>query len=278
MSLSSLISPLISLEETLASWQQWPIDLTEKPKLQATLSAGRSHCSFLVVSKAEFFVVRIESKTSRELAMLREQEHTLLQRLPPLCPEFVWASDEALITRYLSGRHWIAPSHLPQLVDHLRQLHQQTLPIGDFDLLDHADGYWAKSPISHQKEHLNFFEKQRNHLQKTLKKYPTQSLCHNDLIPENIITNGDTFAFIDWEYAAYNSPYFDLASLAEFGPLSADQQRDLCYRYWGSDDKQHLLALTDFRQIVRFIEWLWESLKNPDRATAVKKRLEQQTG
>ncbi len=268
-------SPIALLEQTLTSWKQWPLALSVKPKLQATLSAGRSHCSFLVVSESVFFVVRIESEGSRALAIQREHEHRLLKQLGDISPNFVWANDYALVTEYRRGRHWIAPNHLPQLIDRLRTLHQQKVPIGDFNLLDHADRYWAKLPEFYQQKHMIFFRYQRKHLEKTLGLHPQQCLCHNDLIAENIIQNGDEFTFIDWEYAAYNSPYFDLATLVEFAPLSGKQAMQISHQYWGSDDKQHLSALADFRQIVRFIEWLWESLQAPDKAVAVKKRLDE---
>lgn len=206
--------------------------------------------------------------------MQREQEHLLLRELDQLCPKFVWADEHALVTEYTRGRHWIAPTGFTQLINQVRQLHQHQLPINEFNLLDHADSYWARLPIIVQTENLNFFQQQRNHLQATLERYPDQCLCHNDLIPENIIQHHDKFTFIDWEYAAYNSPYFDLATLAEFAPLSSRQQRELSHLYWGSDDNKHLSALASFRQVVRFIEWLWESIQSPQKAVSVKARLE----
>ena len=267
-------SPISLLDDTLASWRQWPGELTVKPSLQATLSAGRSHCSFLVVCESQFFVVRIESKASRALAMQREQELLLLQNLDQLAPKFIWADEHALVTEYTRGRHWIAPTGFTQLIDQVKRLHQYELPIDDFNLLDHVDGYWQKLPHFIQQENGDFFQQQRRHLQETLEHYPDQRLCHNDLIPENIIQHHDNFTFIDWEYAAYNSPYFDLATLVEFAPFSLRQQQALNQQYWGSDDEKHLSALTKFRQVVRFVEWLWESIQSPQKAASVKTRLE----
>lgn len=267
-------SPIALLEETLGTWQQWQPALTSRPTLQATLSAGRSHCSFLVVSNNVFFVVRIESEASRALAMKREQEFVLLKALNQFSPNFVWADEYALVTEYTRGRHWIAPHSLPNLVAQVHQLHQQKQPIEAFNLLDHADGYWQKLPSSTRLEHQDFFTKQRRHLQLTLQRHPEQCLCHNDLIPENIIQHDDNFTFIDWEYAAYNSPYFDLATLVEFAPLTLGQQQEVSRQYWSSDDQKHLTALNEFRQVVRFIEWLWELLQAPQKATSVKHRLE----
>lgn len=37
-------------------------------------------------------------------------------------------------------------------------------------------------------------------------------LCHNDLIPGNVLIAGDKYQIIDWEYSAMGSPYFDVAA------------------------------------------------------------------
>jgi thiamine kinase-like enzyme len=37
---------------------------------------------------------------------------------------------------------------------------------------------------------------------------------HNDLLPANLIDDGDRLWLVDWEYAGFNSPLFDLGGLA----------------------------------------------------------------
>ncbi len=49
----------------------------------------------------------------------------------------------------------------------------------------------------------------------TLEKYPKEMyLCHNDLNPKNLIFTENTLKLIDWEFAAVNDLYFDLASVS----------------------------------------------------------------
>lgn len=267
----------MQLETTLCLWQQWDCILSAKPTLKATLSAGRSHCSFLVESDQHFFVVRIESPDSRKLAMSQTQEYQLLRQLPPLCPALIWSDASSLVTRYIQGKHWQAPNRLHTLAEKLQCLHQSDIDLPPFNLLEHVDRYWQQLPAEAQQEHNSFYQAQRLHLQKSLEKNPQQCLCHNDLIPENILQSDHTFTFIDWEYAGYNSPYFDLATLVEFGPLTKSQQRELLRLYWQSDDPQHISALKDFQVIVRFVEWLWESLKDSPRAASLKAQIKHHT-
>ncbi len=256
-------------EQVLDAWQQWRTKLTQRPSMQATLSAGRSHASFLVATSDMFFAIRIESEHARSLAMKREQEIRLLQELPPLCPELIWSNDRAIVTQFVEGHHWRAPSHLESLTFQLRELHGRQIPLPAFSLLDHVERYWARLTDQAQRRHREQYRVGQSHLALTLARHPEQCLCHNDLIPENILQNGDQFTFIDWEYAGYNSPYFDLATLVEYGALTKSQQRELLRLYWQDDDKLHQTTLRDFQRIVRFIEWLWELLQDTNN---VRKR------
>jgi thiamine kinase-like enzyme len=56
---------------------------------------------------------------------------------------------------------------------------------------------------------------------------------HNDLLAANWIDDGDRLWLIDWDYAGFNSPLFDLANLASNNGLSADQERELLAAYFG---------------------------------------------
>lgn len=63
---------------------------------------------------------------------------------------------------------------------------------------------------------------------------PTQIVFgHNDLLSANFIDDGDRLWLIDWDYAGYNSPLFDLANLASNNGLSAEQEQWLLEAYFG---------------------------------------------
>ncbi len=53
------------------------------------------------------------------------------------------------------------------------------------------------------------------------------ALCHNDLLPANILNENGRFWLVDWEYAGMNSPLFDLGGLATNANLSEELQRQL---------------------------------------------------
>ena len=57
---------------------------------------------------------------------------------------------------------------------------------------------------------------------------------HNDLLAANFIDDGKRLWLIDWDYAGYNSPLFDLANLASNNGLSPDQERWLLDNYFNA--------------------------------------------
>ena len=56
---------------------------------------------------------------------------------------------------------------------------------------------------------------------------------HNDLLPANFIDDGDKIWLIDFDYAGFNSPLFDLSNLASNNELSDLQEREMLERYFG---------------------------------------------
>lgn len=56
---------------------------------------------------------------------------------------------------------------------------------------------------------------------------------HNDLLAANIMDDGKRLWLIDWDYAGFNSPLFDLGGLASNNGLSAEQEMTVLERYLG---------------------------------------------
>jgi thiamine kinase-like enzyme len=61
---------------------------------------------------------------------------------------------------------------------------------------------------------------------------------HNDLLPANFLDDGKRLWLIDWDYAGFNSPLFDLGGLASNNGLTEPQERWLLETYFET-------ALTD---------------------------------
>ena len=55
---------------------------------------------------------------------------------------------------------------------------------------------------------------------------------HNDLLAGNFLDDGDRIWLIDWDYAGWGSPLFDLGGLASNNELSSDQEDWLLAEYF----------------------------------------------
>jgi thiamine kinase-like enzyme len=56
---------------------------------------------------------------------------------------------------------------------------------------------------------------------------------HNDLLPANFLHDGSRMWLIDWDYAGFNSPLFDLGGLAANNALSEAQEGRVLETYFG---------------------------------------------
>lgn len=81
---------------------------------------------------------------------------------------------------------------------------------------------------------------------------------HHDLLPGNIIDDGKRLWLIDWEYAGFGTPMFDLANLADNGRLDADDEARLLSLYCGqAPDAATLRAFAAMKVASALREALW---------------------
>jgi thiamine kinase-like enzyme len=64
---------------------------------------------------------------------------------------------------------------------------------------------------------------------------------HNDLLPANLIDDGSRLWLVDWEYAGFNSPLFDLGGLASNAGMTADERTALVAAYYRREPDADLL-------------------------------------
>jgi thiamine kinase-like enzyme len=82
-------------------------------------------------------------------------------------------------------------------------------------------------------------------------------LCHNDLLPANMITSAGRLWLVDWEYAGMGHPLFDLASVSANAGLSDDEEASLLESYRGEVDPRELDLIRVFKAASLLREALW---------------------
>ncbi len=90
---------------------------------------------------------------------------------------------------------------------------------------------------------------------------------HNDLIASNILDDGARLWLIDWDYAGYNSPLFDLGGLASNNELSSEQEIWLLETYFGAPvtpDLMHRYHAMKCASLLREAMWSMVSESTSD--------------
>ena len=82
-------------------------------------------------------------------------------------------------------------------------------------------------------------------------------LCHNDLLPANMITSAGRLWLVDWEYAGMGHPIFDLASVSANAGLGDDEEAALLASYQGEIDPRELDLIRVFKAASLLREALW---------------------
>jgi thiamine kinase-like enzyme len=83
------------------------------------------------------------------------------------------------------------------------------------------------------------------------------ALCHNDLLPANILDDGDRLWIIDWEYAAMGDPFFDLGNLSAMNGFEIHDDTELLTAYLGHCDEPALARVRLHRAAAEYREGMW---------------------
>jgi len=85
--------------------------------------------------------------------------------------------------------------------------------------------------------------------------------CHNDLLCENVIDDGNALRIIDYELSGNNDPCFDLGNTAQEANFDEDLRAVLCEAYFGRLDPQQLARMNLFA-LMSDVGWtLWGAIQ-----------------
>src|SRR6185369_4088034 len=85
--------------------------------------------------------------------------------------------------------------------------------------------------------------------------------CHNDLLAENYLDDGERLWLVDWEYSGNNDPAFELGNTAQELGFDDAQVEELCVAYFG-DASPALLARMRLQMIMSDVGWtLWAAIQ-----------------
>jgi thiamine kinase-like enzyme len=85
--------------------------------------------------------------------------------------------------------------------------------------------------------------------------------CHNDLLAENYLDDGERLWIVDYEYSGNNDPTFELGNTCQELGWGDDRIRELCGAYFGQATDA-LLARMRLQMIMSDVGWtLWAAIQ-----------------
>ena len=233
-----------NIEKLIHSLPIWKddIDIT-------TIEGGITNQNFLVQEKSKKFFVRLgndipEHNVSRSNELMANKAAFEAG----MSPAVVYNSKGVLILDYIEGVTLSADGikdKLESIIPLLKKIHYeipkklygQSLIFWVFHVIKN----YAKFLRDHKSSYSNLLPdllSQSAKLEKNSSPYQIV-FGHNDLLPANFLDDGSRFWVIDWEYAGFNTPLFDLGGLASNCDFSQKEEIYLLENYFEKkiDDK-----------------------------------------
>jgi thiamine kinase-like enzyme len=218
------------------------------------LGGGITNMNFVVEDAGTKYVVRVGNDIPVHHVMrFNEAAASKAAFAAGISPEIVHTEPGILVLRFVDGKTCTAddmrdPARLARIVPLLKRVHR--------DMPNHLRGpllaFWVFHVVRDYAHTL--LEGRSRHAAKLpalvdaaaqLEKAVGQIdlvFGHNDLLPGNFIDDGQRIWLIDWDYAGFNSPLFDLANLASNAELDAEGEGALLAAYYGEEPSPALLS------------------------------------
>jgi thiamine kinase-like enzyme len=234
------------------------------------LGGGISNHNFIVADGGTRFFVRIGQDFEVYNVLRRfELAASRAAHAAGISPEVVYAEPGAMVFRYVEGRT-LAPADvrdppmLERIVALLRTCHRE--------MPRHFRGpapiFWVFQVL---RDYAARLAEERHRLARDLPRYlaaaerleaavgPIEiAFGHNDLLAANLIDDGARLWLVDWEYAGFNSPLFDLGGLASNNELSPELEERLLELYFDApvtDELRRRYAAMKCASLLREAMW-----------------------
>ena len=210
------------------------------------LAGGITNVNFTVEDGGEKFVVRVGGDLPlHQIMRFNELAASRAAHAAGISPEIVHWEPGALVMRFIEGRTYQAadardPANLGRIVELVRRVH--------YELPRHFRGpalvFWVfhvlRDYAATLREGDSRMVPELPGLMETAAELEREIgpidlvFGHNDLLAANFIDDGDRLWLVDWDYAGFNSPLFDLANLASNNEFEPELEDLLLETYFGA--------------------------------------------
>ena len=158
-----------------------------------------------------------------------------------VCPKLLFHDKSIQVFKYVDGKTFDSED-IKKNIDNITKLVKKVHTKIPNQLIGQSVIFWVFHVIKNYKKflednHSSYIKILPDLLNKALKLENVSSpfeivFSHNDLLPANFIQNQEKIWLIDWEYAGFNTPLFDLGGLASNNNFSEDEEKYLLENYF----------------------------------------------
>jgi thiamine kinase-like enzyme len=243
----------------------WGGPVTAEP-----LDGGLTNANYLVRRGAERFVVRVGDDIPQHQVMrFNERAAALAAHAAGLSPKVLHHEMGVLVTEFIEGRtlrpeEMREPHMLERIVTLIKGCHRQVIAHLRGPVLMFWPFHVLRDYAATLREGGSRWTEEIPRLQGLAARLETMlgpidlAFCHNDLLAGNLIDDGKRLWLIDWDYAGFNTPLFDLANLASNNGLGEAEERCLLALYFGKDaDASQWQRFQAMRAVSLMREAMW---------------------
>ena len=252
--------------KTVAAWRGQPIHA--EPVI-----GGLTNRSFRVQAGVRTYFVSIPGERSELLAIPRADEihNTMAAAETGISPRVLdhIPSTGVMIVEFLNGRTLSQTDmHSPEMVERLagavRQLNTARPFANDFDLFRLTDSYRSALASDRQAPPAGFdgYQPLLAEMQAAVRAHPLAPRpCSNDLVPENLIDDGQRLWIVDFGYSGNNDPCSELGNAVCEAAYDTAEAESLCRAYFG-EATLRLLARMQLYAVMSDVTWsLWSVIQ-----------------
>ena len=248
--------------------------LAAKPRTVEELPGGLTNRNYKVTTPDGTFVARLSEAGTELLAIDRDREHrnsVIAAQAGAGAPVIEYRpADRLLVVGYINGRTLTAAdvaknANITRIAQACRRLHDGGRFVNDFNMFDVQRGYLAAAKTRDFKIPKGYDDllPQFKAAERALNARPTKTVpCHNDLLPANLIDDGQRIWLIDYELSGNNDACFELGNIAAESHLDDEALAALVTSYHQKTRKSRI-ARAKVLGLVGMYGWtLWGAIQH----------------
>ena len=253
--------------DTMPSWAGRRIEITP-------MGGGLTNSNFRVEVDGRPYFVRLPGADTELLAVDRANEihNARAASETGVAPALlhVLPDDDVMIFAFVEGQTMSrerlqAPGMPARIAQSMKALHSGPRFLKDFDMFRLVEAYLDTVRV----QDVAIPPDYRDHLptvgevELAVRRHALPTVpCHNDLLAENFMDDGQRLWLIDFEYSGNNDPCFELGNTCQELQYTPDQYGELCGAYFGDVTPSRLARMRLFA-LMSDVGWtLWGAIQS----------------